>query len=525
MHASDPPEKSSPRPCKRGAVHTWSLRFARNDDGLEFNLIRKCANPSRKGATEVAHARNDRRANARLWPEARVPWLIPAKEPVKELRDAGGMRFSVRIAGGRQRWRGSAGYSAGSAASAMGHDRPGVASAAGPSGAGGVELCRDASIFLPLYERWVARGRSRDGRPPTLRFCWRCGCTRRSKGWARRANWSGCAESDAAYRWLAGGVPLNYHGLADFRVEQVEVLDRLLTQSVTALIAEGLVSLARSPWTARRYAPAPGGRRSRPAKTCSRSRRRSPAVAALKAEVAADDADGASSRRRQAARERAARDVRERAAKARAALERLEAERARRAPRRTPRTRRRSRARASTTDPEARCMRFPDGAVRPAYNAQIAAAPKEGIIVSIEVTDRRNDAGLAGPMVDDIARRYDVPPKRLLVDTNYATSEDIIALAEHATGPVRCSPRRPPSERRRQAGQPGQAGEGERSEPDCLREWRARMASEAAQAIYGGASSSRGSTPTARTTDSARCSCAACGRGARWRCGTPSPTT
>jgi transposase len=53
------------------------------------------------------------------------------------------------------------------------------------------------------------------------------------------------AQSDAAYRWLAGGVPLNYHGLADFRVESVEILDRLLTQSVTALIAEGLISLAR----------------------------------------------------------------------------------------------------------------------------------------------------------------------------------------------------------------------------------------------------------------------------------------
>jgi transposase len=52
------------------------------------------------------------------------------------------------------------------------------------------------------------------------------------------------AQSDAAYRWLAGGVPLNYHGLADFRVESVEVLDRLLTQSVTALIGEGLVRLA-----------------------------------------------------------------------------------------------------------------------------------------------------------------------------------------------------------------------------------------------------------------------------------------
>src|SRR6266496_3755633 len=26
------------------------------------------------------------------------------------------------------------------------------------------------------------------------------------------------AERDLAYRWIAGGVPLNYHGLADFRV-------------------------------------------------------------------------------------------------------------------------------------------------------------------------------------------------------------------------------------------------------------------------------------------------------------------
>ena len=57
------------------------------------------------------------------------------------------------------------------------------------------------------------------------------------------------------------------------------------------------------------------------------------------------------------------------------------------------------------TDPEARSMRFPDGAVGPAYNAQIAAAPKEGVIVSIDVADRRNEAGLAGPMVNDIVRR------------------------------------------------------------------------------------------------------------------------
>jgi hypothetical protein len=42
------------------------------------------------------------------------------------------------------------------------------------------------------------------------------------------------AGSDVAYRWLAGGVPVNYHGLADFRIEQADVLDRLLTQSGSA---------------------------------------------------------------------------------------------------------------------------------------------------------------------------------------------------------------------------------------------------------------------------------------------------
>jgi transposase len=85
------------------------------------------------------------------------------------------------------------------------------------------------------------------------------------------------AQSDAAYRWLAGGVPLNHHGLADFRVESAEVFDRLLTQSVTALVAEGLVSLgSRSPSTARRFAPAPARGRSGRARNCSRSKPRSP---------------------------------------------------------------------------------------------------------------------------------------------------------------------------------------------------------------------------------------------------------
>jgi hypothetical protein len=102
----------------------------------------------------------------------------------------------------------------------------------------------EASIFRPFTIRFFRARAKRDGRPPILQFSWRCGFMRRSKGWDRPCELERLAQSDVAYRGLAGGVPLNYHGLADFRVEQVEVLDRLLTQSVTALIGEGLMSLA-----------------------------------------------------------------------------------------------------------------------------------------------------------------------------------------------------------------------------------------------------------------------------------------
>jgi transposase len=53
-----------------------------------------------------------------------------------------------------------------------------------------------------------------------------------------------CEEHDA-YRWICGGVSVNYHTLVDFRVAHPEVLDGLLTASVAALLAEGLVELTR----------------------------------------------------------------------------------------------------------------------------------------------------------------------------------------------------------------------------------------------------------------------------------------
>jgi transposase len=292
------------------------------------------------------------------------------------------------------------------------------------------------------------------------------------------------ARNDLAYRWIAGGVPLNYHGLADFRVAHVELLDRLLSDSVTALIKAKVISLAEIAVDGTKVR-AHASRAS--FKTGSKLARIETAVeqrlAMLKEEIEKDPK--ASSQRRLAAQERAARDVKERAGRARAALEKVRAEKEKRAKTHAQdEARKKEEPKASLSDPDARIMRFPDGAVRPAYNAQIAASPRDGIIVSVTMTDRRNDAGLAMPMVEDMVRRYGKTPEKLLVDTHYATSEDIAALASHPAGPVTVFAPLPTEREDVKPATLASRKSKRLREPASVKEWRSRMGTQAAQDTY-----------------------------------------
>jgi len=110
-------------------------------------------------------------------------------------------------------------------------------------------------------------------------------------------------ERDDAYRWICGGVGVNYHSLADFRTEHEAWLDAQLTRSIAALLDRELVTL---------NAVAQDGLRVRAAGKASSFRRRDK-LAALHAQAKAqvktlkkeqaEDA-GASSRRKQAAVQR-----------------------------------------------------------------------------------------------------------------------------------------------------------------------------------------------------------------------------
>ncbi len=50
-------------------------------------------------------------------------------------------------------------------------------------------------------------------------------------------------EYDPAFQWLTGLDEVNYHTLADFRVERQKELDELFTQVLAALSKEGLITL------------------------------------------------------------------------------------------------------------------------------------------------------------------------------------------------------------------------------------------------------------------------------------------
>jgi hypothetical protein len=163
---------------------------------------------------------------------------------------------------------------------------------------------------------------------------------------------------DLAYRWLAGGVPLNYHTLADFPVGQAAFLDKLLTDSLTALLATGVLKLEEIIVDGTKIT-APASRKSylRAERLEELEKAAKARLESLKAEVEADPS--ASSRRCQAAQERAAREV----------LKRLEAEREAGKKTHPKDESKKKEPAAFTTDPKARRMRFADGAVRAGYNA------------------------------------------------------------------------------------------------------------------------------------------------------------
>lgn len=274
-------------------------------------------------------------------------------------------------------------------------------------------------------------------------------------------------EEHDAYRWICGGVAVNHHSLSDFRVGQVELLDRVLTQSVAVLMNQGLVDLKRVSQDGMRVRASAGAasfRRREGLEKCLQAAKTQ--VRRLREEPERDPE--ASSRRHVAARQRAAT---EREARVQSALELLpEAESKKRS------KEERGKARVSTTDPEATVMKMADGGFRPAYNAQFAVDTGSQIVTGVMVSTLGSDQGRLTPMLEQHVERFGRVPKESLVDGGFVTLSELETATAQGTRVYA-----PPTTPRDAARDPYQALP---TDSPATAEWRARMGTEEAKEIY-----------------------------------------
>ena len=274
-----------------------------------------------------------------------------------------------------------------------------------------------------------------------------------------------------AYRWLCGGVSVNYHTLADFRVGHGNLLDELLTSSVASLLSVGAVKMTRLAQDGMRVRASAGSksfRRKATLEECLKQAKER--VAKLKSEIDVDPSGP--SRREAAARNRVARERQEKIEQALRRLPKLEEAKARQNERSKKKVKE---ARVSMTDPEATIMKMPNGGYNPAYNAQFCTDTESQVIVGVDMLMEGTDHGQLTPMLEQVEARYVRTPNEYLVDGGYVSVQQIEAVES------KCTVYAPVPERSRDT--LGPHAPHPKDTPGVAR-WRARMGTEEAKAIY-----------------------------------------
>lgn len=273
----------------------------------------------------------------------------------------------------------------------------------------------------------------------------------------------------AVYQWICGGVNVNYHTLSDFRSKSADLLNGVLTESVAVLLSEGLVELRRVAHDGMKVRASAGAASFR-----TRTRLRSLAkiareqVTLLSTEI--DNDPSAGTRRSQAAQKQAAESRSKRIDRALKQLPEIQKRK------RSKNGKKKTRARASVTDPDARVMKMPDGGFRPSFNVHLAADTKTQLIAAFDVNNLGTDPGTMLPLADQIAERYEIHPEEWLADGGCNSLNNVNGMADRGCkvyAPIRKARRR---------GQP--RTKIRKTDSPAVADWRRRMTTKEAKEIY-----------------------------------------
>ncbi len=236
-------------------------------------------------------------------------------------------------------------------------------------------------------------------------------------------------EYHPAYQWLTGLEIVNYHTLADFRIRHKEALDQLFIEVLGVLSHEGLITLRRVMHDGTKVKACASDKSFHRKATLQDHLR----LAREQVEQMGDPESEELSERAAKARQRALRERQQRLEEALRELEKIEAFRG---------EEEKKRARASSTDPEARIMLQAKGAYGPAYNVQISTDAQSKIIVGVGVTQSAADAGELEPAVDRVEANLGQRPKQTVVDAGFTNQATMEAMGEKQVDLIGALPER-----------------------------------------------------------------------------------
>lgn len=275
----------------------------------------------------------------------------------------------------------------------------------------------------------------------------------------------------AAYRWLRGGVALNYHTLNDFRVSHEAKLNDLFTDVLTCLVGRGVVAVDRITQDGTRVRASAGSSSFRRRETLEALRKQMRQhVDTVRKQL--DDPVCDASKQRRSARLRSARERQEHVEAALKELAKLEEAKAKQ----KAKPSKKSAPRASTTDPEARTMKMPGGGYGPGYNVQIAADVESRAILGVDVVNAGSDVHESDPMRQQVEERTGKKVNEHLMDGGYVGLDSIERAADNDV--VVYAPLPKPKKKDQDAYSP-RHGDG-----PGVSSWRRRMATDEAKTIY-----------------------------------------
>ncbi len=327
--------------------------------------------------------------------------------------------------------------------------------------------------MTPLYDQ-IKAVEGHAGRPPIdpriLTALW-LHATVEGIASARELN-KRCYDCDP-FKWVRGGVDVNYHTLSDFRTKYPEWLKEQVVNNIAAIRAEGLADLNTLGQDGMRVRASAGSASLKKAETLERLLEEAEQQwDRLQEEF---EQETGLSARQQAAQERAAREKIERLKQAQEEVKQVAEQRERR------KKGDGQSARVSTTDSEARRTKMGDGGFRIAYNVEFATDLNSLVIVGADLINAGSDGGQMEPMVQQIEAEQAPLPEdaEYYVDGGFTNKKDIESLGQR--GVTVFAPVKELKKQERQGKDPYTAKPGDSPE---VAAWRERMGTEEAKEKY-----------------------------------------